>query len=243
MSEKVTATKVEKKKDYSSQQRRYTPKEESFNVATHAFGAIVCLVFSVLMIIKASAGVTEGKYGVGALVAVIAFSFSLLVMYTMSSVYHACKYGSLAKAVLRRFDYCSISILIAGSYMPYALIGLVEYGTDQPADAIWGMVIAITVAVLAVVTIVFNGISVQKFRVFTMISYVVMGWLILVRAYNLAISIGTGAFVLLLLGGIAYTLGIVVYKLRKIPYYHAIWHMFVLAGSVLMICGLYCFML
>ena len=234
---------TKEKKDYSKEQRKYTPKEEAANIVTHALGAIVCLVFSVLMIVRAAGGVADGRYGVGALVSVIAFSLALTSMYTMSSVYHASRYGSRARSVLRRFDYCSISILIAGSYMPYAVVGLIEGGTEQPADAIWGTVIASVVAALAVIVIVFNGISVQKFRVFTFISYVTMGWLIVVRIYHLYLAIGLGAFLLLLFGGVAYTVGIVFYKMRKLPYYHAIWHMFVLAGSVLMICGLYFFML
>ncbi|MBR6788417.1 MAG: hemolysin III family protein [Clostridia bacterium] len=229
----------EAKKDYSVQQRKYTAKEEFWNVLTHAVGAIVCLVFSVLMIIKTCHGIADGKYGGVALVSIIAFSVSLVVMYTMSSIYHACKYGSLAKTVLRRFDYCSISLLIAGSYMPYSLIGLVEFGTEQPADTVWGMVISLTVVTLAIVTIALNAISVQKFRIFTFISYVVMGWMIILRIYHLYLAIGITALVLLFSGGVAYTVGIAVYKLRKIPYYHAIWHMFVVAGSVLMICGMY----
>ena len=99
------------------------------------------------------------------------------------------------------------------------------------------------VLTLAVLTIVFNGISVQKFRVFTFISYVTMGWLIVVRIYHLFLAIGAVAFGLLLGGGLAYTLGLVVYKLRRLPYNHAIWHLFVLAGSVLMISGVYFCML
>ena len=163
-------------------------------------------------------------------------------MYIMSSVYHASRYGSRARSVLRRFDYCFISVLIAGSYLPYAVIGLIENGTT-PADPVWGIVIVSVVLTLAVLTIVFNGISVQKFRVFTFISYVTMGWLIVVRIYHLFLAIGAVAFGLLLGGGLAYTLGLVVYKLRRLPYNHAIWHLFVLAGSVLMISGVYFCML
>lgn len=238
----VSEVTQEKKKDYTLSQRKYSPREEFFNVATHAFGVLVCLVFGVLMIVKTAGAVTDGKYGAGALVSVIAFTVALVVMYTMSSAYHASKYGSRARSVLRRFDYCSISILIAGSYMPYAVIGLIENGTTE-ADPIWGTVIACVVGVLAVITIVLNSISVEKFRVFTFISYVAMGWLIVVRIYHLLLAIGTPAFILLMSGGVAYTLGIALYKCRKIPYNHAIWHLFVLAGSVLMICGVYFYLI
>ena len=231
-----------KKKDYTLSQRRYTPREEALNIATHALGALVCLVFGVLMIVRAAVGIAEGRHGVGALLSVIGFSVALMLMYTMSSVYHASRYGSRARSVLRRFDYCSISVLIAGSYLPYAVIGLIENGTT-PADPVWGIVIVSVVLTLAVLTIVFNGISVQKFRVFTFISYVTMGWLIVVRIYHLFLAIGAVAFGLLLGGGLAYTLGLVVYKLRRLPYNHAIWHLFVLAGSVLMISGVYFCML
>lgn len=238
----VNETTQKKKKDYALSQRKYSPREEALNVATHALGAAVCLVFGILMIVKAADAVTDGKYGSVALVSVVAFTVALVVMYTMSTVYHASKYGSRARSVLRRFDYCSISILIAGSYMPYAVIGLIEKGTTE-ADPVWGAIIACVVGVLAVITIVFNGISVEKFRIFTFVSYVVMGWLIVVRIYHLLLAIGVPAFVLLMSGGVAYTLGIVLYKCRKIPYNHAIWHLFVLAGSVLMICGVYSYLI
>lgn len=238
----VSEDKPKKQKDYTLSQRKYSPREEALNVASHALGALVCLVFGVLMIVRAAGDVADGVYGAGALISVIAFTVALVVMYTMSTVYHASKYGSRARSVLRRFDYCSISILIAGSYMPYAVIGLIEKGTD-PADPVWGTVIACVVGALAIVTIVFNGISVQKFRIFTFVSYVTMGWLIVVRIYHLFLAIGLPAFILLMAGGVAYTAGIALYKIRKIPYNHAIWHLFVLAGSVLMICGVYFYML
>ena len=231
-----------KKKDYTLSQRKYSPREEALNVASHALGAVVCLVFGILMIVKAAGAVMDGKYGAGALVSVIAFTVALVTMYTMSTVYHASKYGSRARSVLRRFDYCSISFLIAGSYMPYAVIGLIEKGTTE-TDPVWGTVIACIVGVLAIITIIFNGISVEKFRIFTFVSYVVMGWLIVVRIYHLLLAIGVPAFILLMSGGVAYTAGIALYKCRKIPYNHAIWHLFVLAGSVLMICGVYFYLI
>ena len=85
--------------------------------------------------------------------------------------------------------------------------------------------------------------SVEKFRIFTLIAYIVMGWMIIFRVYHLVLAIGVPAFILLLSGGVAYTAGVPFYKISKIPYNHAIWHLFVLAGSVLMICGVYFYLL
>lgn len=219
----------------------YSPKEEKLNIATHIFGAAVCGVFGVLMIIKSCIGVAGGEYGASAIVGTAIFTFSLLVTYIMSAIYHSCKPGTTARAVMRRFDHCSIALLIAGSYLVYSIVGLINRGTDQPADTVWGIVIASVEGVLAIVIIALNGVSVEKFKIFTLIAYIVMGWMIIFRVYHLVLALPTSAFVLLLLGGIAYTAGVPFYKIDKIPYNHAIWHLFVLAGSVLMICSvLFC---
>lgn len=217
----------------------YSPAEERLNIATHIFGAAVCGVFGVLMIVRASLGVYNGEYGPSAIAGVSVFTFSLLLAYIMSAIYHGCRAGTAARAVMRRFDHCSIAVLIAGSYLVYCIVGLINRGTSQPADAVWGIVISSVVGVLAIVVIALNGVSVEKFKVFTLIAYIVMGWMIILRIYHLVLAIGVPAFLLLLAGGVAYTAGVPFYKIDKIPYNHAIWHLFVLAGSVFMICGVY----
>lgn len=233
---------VKPKKDYASVQPKYSKKEELLNVLTHAFGAVVCFVFGVLMMLKVTEDVCAGIYGGAAVFSVAAFSVALVALYAMSSAYHASRHGTRLRSVLRRFDYCSISFLIAGSYMPYLIIGLVERGNGT-SDTVWGIVIAALVGTLAITVIVLSCISVQKFHTFNLIAYVVMGWSIVLRIYHLFVNIGWQAMVLLFSGGLVYTAGILFYKLKKIPYNHAIWHLFVLGGSVLMICGVYFYML
>lgn len=232
-----------KKKKGKKPEKVYSPEEERLNIATHIFGAAVCGVFGVLMIIKASLGASRGEYGGSAVVGAAVFTFSLLLTYVMSAIYHGCRPGSTARAVMRRFDHCSIAVLIAGSYLVYTIVGLINRGTDQPADTVWGIIIASVVGALAVVVIALNGVSVEKFRIFTLAAYIVMGWMVVVRIYHLVLAIGVPAFLLLLAGGIAYTAGVPFYKIDKIPFNHAIWHMFVLAGSVLMICGVLFYLL
>ncbi len=195
------------------------------------------------MIVTAALGVADGKYGGMAVTGVACFTAALIITYVISAIYHASRYGSALRSVMRRFDHCSIALLIAGSYLAYSIIGLIVHGTDQPADTVWGIVISSVVGLLAVIVIVFNGISVEKFKVFTFIAYIVMGWMIIFRVYHLFLAIGLPAFMLLLGGGLAYTAGTPFYKIDKIPYNHAIWHLFVLAGSVFMICGVQFYLL
>ena len=235
--------KAREKKKGTKREKMYSPEEERLNIATHIFGAAVCGVFGVLMIVRASLGVYRGSCGPSAIVGVSIFTFSLLLAYIMSAIYHGCRPGTAARAVMRRFDHCSIAVLIAGSYLVYSIVGLINRGTDQPADTVWGIVISSVVGALAVVVIALNGVSVEKFRIFTLIAYIVMGWMIIFRVYHLVLAIGVPAFILLLSGGVAYTAGVPFYKISKIPYNHAIWHLFVLAGSVLMICGVYFYLL
>ena len=243
ISETAADAKAEKARKRARAQKKYSPAEERFNIITHIFGAVVCAVFGVVMIVTAASGVAQGKYGGIAVTGVSCFTAALVLTYVISAVYHASPYGSALRNVMRRFDHCSIALLIAGSYLAYSIVGLIVHGTDQPADTVWGIVISSVVGLLAVIVIAFNGISVEKFKVFTFIAYIVMGWMIILRVYHLFLAIGLPAFMLLLGGGIAYTAGTPFYKISKIPFNHAIWHLFVLAGSVLMICGVQFYLL
>lgn len=211
-------------------QIKYSRLEEWINIITHLVGAVFAVVASVLMIIKVCVNIGTPL----SIVATCLFSLSLINLYVMSTLYHAQPVGKVRRVVFRRFDHCSVAFLIAGTYAPYMLIGL---------GGVWGIVIASVVLAMAVLVIIFNAINVNKFKVFSLIAYVLMGWACVFKIIPLYHAIGSSAFAFLLSGGIVYTLGIIFYKIKKIPLNHAIWHVFVLVGTVLHFISIYQFIL
>lgn len=224
----------ERKPAAGANQITYARGEEWTNIITHIVGGALSLVAAVLMLIRVS------KTGDGLKITSIAlYSFVLIEMYVMSALYHAQPVGRRRRAVFRRFDHCSIALLIAGTYAPFMLIGFVDLGG---AAKVWGIVIASIVLAMAILVIVFNAINVAKFRVFCMIAYVIMGWCCVMRA-DLLLRLPGHAFVFLVVGGAVYTLGILFYRIKRIPWNHAIWHFFVMAASALHFVAVYCYLL
>lgn len=194
-------------------------KEELVNSITHGLGALLSIGGTAVAIVWAA------LYGdVFSVVSAAIYGATLIILYVMSTLYHAFT-NKTVKKVFRIFDHCSIFLLIAGTYTPFTLCSLRGAFGWTIFGIIWGM---------TVLGIVFNAISIEKFKVFSMICYVVMGWLIIIAFKPLMQAIGfmPGAL-LLLLGGISYTVGIIFFVMKKIPYMHGIWHLFVLLGSVL----------
>lgn len=218
----------------SPNQIAYGRSEEITNIVSHLVGTVAAVAASVLMIVKAA--ITGNPLSV---VSISLFSASLIALYLMSTLYHSQPIGKRRRAVFRRFDHCSVALLIAGTYAPYMLIGFAGMGL---AMKIWGIVIASVVLLMAVLVVVFNAVNPHKFKVFSMIAYIVMGWACVIRVDALY-ALGVGAFWFLLGGGFAYSLGIIFYKIKKIPFNHAIWHFFVLIGSVLHFISIYFYIL
>lgn len=198
--------------------KRYTVGEEIFNSVTHGLGALLGVVGTVILIVLSAINGSSLAIGIS-----IVYGASLIVLYTMSTLYHAIA-SERAKAVLRIFDHTSIFLLIAGSYTPFCLIAL--QGNPR------GIFVAAVVWICAVVGIVLNAVSLKKTEKFSMVLYVLMGWSVILVIKDIIAVLPTPAFWLLLLGGIAYTGGIAFYAMKK-KYMHSIWHLFVLAGSVL----------
>lgn len=152
------------------------------------------------------------------------YGASLILMYTMSTLYHAIPFQR-AKRVLQVLDHASIYLLIAGSYTPITLILL--------RDSRRGLVLFAAVWTLAIVGIVFNMVDMKRFKRLSMVLYLLMGWAALLDLRGIVSMLGRTGSVLLLAGGACYTVGVVFYKLKQIRYMHGVWHLFVLAGSVL----------
>lgn len=202
---------------------KYTKGEEIFNMTSHIVGGALGIVALVLCVVFAA--VHGNGYGV---VSGAIYGVTMVILYTMSSIYHGLNPKRKAKKVFQVLDHCSIYLLIAGSYTPFALCTLREYSTAL------GWTIFGVIWFVAILGIILNSIDIKKFRVFSMICYLVMGWCIVFKINLLPELLGTAGFVLLLLGGLAYTIGAILYGLgKKHKYMHSVFHLFILLGSLL----------
>ena len=192
-------------------------RDEIANALTHGLGAAAALAGGAVLITLAAIH-GDGWQLAGAIV----FGITLLLLYTASTLYHAIQHP-IAKGRLKVFDHCAIYLLIAGTYTPFTLIGL-----RGPWG--WGLFAAIwTIALAGVVFKLFHTGRVPRLSTAL---YVAMGWLVVVAIKPMLASIDAWTLGWLLAGGVFYTLGTYFYHRESIPYAHAIWHLFVIAGSV-----------
>lgn len=201
----------------------YTKGEEIMNMVTHILGAVLGIIAVVLCVVIAASH--HNVYGI---VSGAIYGFSLILLYTMSSIYHGLKPNTTAKKVFQILDHCTIFFLIAGCYTPIALTNI------RAVDPVAGWGIFGVIWAIAVVGIVLNAIDLKRYRVFSMICYLAMGWCIIVRASLLPKVLGIPGVILLVSGGIAYTIGAMLYGVgKKHKYIHGVFHLFILLGSIL----------
>ena len=201
----------------------YSKGEEITNMVSHIVGAVFGIVALVLCVVASA--IHGNVYGV---VSSTIYGTTMIMLYTMSSIYHGLSPKLKGKKVMQIIDHCSIFLLIAGCYTPFALCTLRQY------DSVTGWVIFGVVWLTAILGIVLNSIDLKKYRVFSMICYLVMGWCIIFKINVLPELLTMKGFTLLLAGGIIYTLGAVLYGLgKKIKYMHSIFHFCILIASIL----------
>lgn len=201
----------------------YTKGEEIFNMTSHIVGAVLGIVATVLCVVFATRN--SNVYGV---VSGAIYGFTMILLYTMSSIYHGLSPKRFSKRVFQVLDHCSIFLLIAGSYTPFALCTIREY------DVLAGWTIFGVIWGLAIIGIILNSIDIKRYKIFSMICYLLMGWCIIIKANLLPQLLGINGFILLLAGGIAYTIGAILYGIgKKHKYAHSIFHLFILIGSLL----------
>ena len=192
-------------------------REERASALTHGVGATAALVAGVVLVTLAA------LHGDGwQLASAIVFSISLVLLYLASTLYHSFQ-QPVIKRRLKVFDHCAIYVLIAGTYTPFTLVGL--RGTVG-----WSLFAAIWT--LALAGVVFKLFFTGRFRKLSTLIYVAMGWLVLVAIKPVLGALDSWTFGWLVAGGVFYTLGTVFYHRESIPYAHAIWHVFCIAGSV-----------
>ena len=196
----------------------YPPGEERANILTHGIGAAVALVAGIAMVTMSIVRGGDAWQWASAIV----FSASMLMLYLASTAYHRAV-DPVRRARLKIVDHCAIYILIAGTYTPFTLTLL--RGTVG-----WTLFIAIWS--LAALGIVFKLFVTGRFKLASTLIYIAMGWLVMLYAKPVYAALSGWTFGWLLAGGLAYTLGTVFYLQKRMPYAHAIWHGFVVAGTV-----------
>lgn len=200
----------------------YTKGEERFNMISHIVGGAIGVAALVLCIVVSA--MHHNGFG---LAGSIVYGVSMIVLYTMSSVYHGLRDG-MAKRVMQVLDHCTIYLLIAGTYTPILLSAM------RPIDPRTSWMLFGAVWALAALGITLTAIDLKKYAVFSMICYLGIGWCIVFKIGLLIQAVGWGGFWLILMGGVCYTVGAVLYGMgRTKKYMHSVFHLFVIAGSVL----------
>lgn len=192
----------------------YSAKEELLNIYTHGFGFIASVVGLILLLLKPD---QDSSY----FWSVLVFGLSMCILYLASTVYHSAK-KPLHRARLKIFDHCAIYVLIAGTYTPFTLVTL-------PEDM--GLLLFSIAWTFALGGIVLKLFFTGRFDILSTILYVAMGWLIVFAYKPLIANLPEQGVQWLFTGGIAYTIGAILYSIKKIPYNHAIFHVFVLLGT------------
>lgn len=202
----------------STIKKRYTLGEEIFNSVTHGVGSLLSIAGTVVLIVFSA--INSDAFAV---VSSAVYGASLIILYTMSTLYHSIT-NEKAKKFFRIMDHNTIFFLIAGTYTPYTLavlrspLGWVLFGV------VWGA---------AAIGIVLNSIDLEKFSKISVVCYIAMGWVIIIAVKPLMNSMPFISFALLVAGGVFYTIGVIFYAIKKVKYFHSVWHIFTVIGSAL----------
>lgn len=204
-------------KSIETDERRETPAEHIANAITH--GAGFALSIACLVLLAVFAALTQGVWEV---VSCSVYGTTLVVLYLASMLYHSI-HAPRVRRVLNIIDHAAIYLLIAGTYTPYLLVPLRGALGWSLFGVIWG---------LAVLGIVFQALFIGRFKIFSTLTYLAMGWMVVATIVPLLRVLPVQAILWLVAGGLCYTLGTVFYVWQRLKFAHAIWHLFVLAGSL-----------
>ena len=196
--------------------RKYLITNEVLNAVTHGIGVVLSIVGFVFLLKKADSGLHYVSF--------IIYGVSLLLLFLASTLYHSLIFTK-AKKVFQVFDHCSIYLLIAGTYTPYCLLYI--KGTI-------GIVLLSVIWLAAIVGIVYKSLTLSKVKSVSKLStiiYNVMGWVVVIALPSLYHSVGLKGLLLLVGGGVAYTVGSVFYSMKNRRYMHVVWHLFVMLGA------------
>lgn len=210
----------------------YTKGEEYFNTISHIAGAAFGLAALIMCLF-----ISLARRDPIAVFSSTVYGISLILLYTMSSVYHGLKNGT-AKKVMQVIDHCTIYILIGGSYTPPMLCAVL------PISPVWAWIILGLVWGCAIVAIILTAIDLKKYAKFSMTCYIGMGWCVILAIKPIIEAVPPAGLLWLLAGGISYTFGAVLYGLgKKHRYMHSLFHLFVLAGSIMQFIAIFRYIL
>ena len=206
----------------TSWKRPQTTGEEIFNSVSHGIGALLALACLAVAVTFSSIGRYHSPWNI---VGTSVYGAAMFLLYLFSCLYHALV-PPRAKKVFQYFDHCAIYLLIAGTYTPICLGGIRLY---SPA---WAWRIFGVEWGLAILGILFQCFFIRRFHTLSNITYLAMGWVVLVALYPLWKALGGGMVGWLAAGGLFYSLGVIFYTRKKAKFMHAVWHLFVLAGTL-----------
>ncbi|MTD28279.1 PAQR family membrane homeostasis protein TrhA [Erwinia sorbitola] len=207
----------------------YSVAEEIANSISHGIGCLLGVIGLVLMLNQA----IDSHAGALAIVSYSLYGGSIILLFLASTLYHSIP-GEKAKFWLKKLDHSAIYLLIAGTYTPFLLVGL------RSPLAHWLMVVIWS---LALAGILFKLVFAHRFEALSLVTYMLMGWLSVIVLYQMVMRLPAGSVWLLAAGGIIYSLGVIFYVAKRIPYNHAIWHGFVLGGSLCHFLAIYLYVM
>ncbi len=210
--------------------KRYSLKEEIANSVTHGIGVLFSVVTLTILLVFAI-----WKKSAISIVSFSIYGFCSICLYLASTLYHSFQKEKL-KMILRIFDHSSIYLFIAGTYTPVALLCLKGYWRVSILIAVW------LIALSGIAFKIFTYKKFDKYNFLSLIIYILMGWLVVVPVKPMLETVPVGFLMWLLAGGLFYTVGTVFYAIKKIPFNHAIWHLFVLGGSVMHFVGIFIYL-
>ena len=201
----------------SQNPKPYSLGEEIANAVTHGIGTGLSVAGLTLLVVLA---ILHGD--VSRIVSFSIYGSSLIILYLASTLYHSFQ-NPPVKQVFRIIDHASIYLLIAGTYTPFLLLCMRGAWRWALLGVVWG---------LALVGIGFKAFFTNRFRKVSVLAYILMGWLCVIALREMLATIPSGGLILLVVGGVIYTVGIIFYVWKRVPYNHAIWHLFVMGGSI-----------
>jgi hemolysin III len=207
-------------------QRIESPGEHIANAVTHGVGFALSIACLVLLVVFASV-----RHGVWEIVSCSVYGATLVLLYLASTLYHSI-HRPRVRRVLNIIDHAAIYLLIAGTYTPYLLVPLRGTLGWSLFGVVWG---------IAIVGVVFQALFIHRFKLLSTLSYVAMGWMVVATIVPLLKVLPAMAVIWLAIGGLCYTLGVVFYAWKRLKFAHAIWHLFVLAGSICHFFGVFFF--
>ena len=219
--------KTSKKKKLNIKVPNYTLGEELFNSISHGIGALLSVAALVLMIIKSHGALAE--------VTVSLFGSTMIILYTMSCIYHALSPKLEGKKILRVIDHCNVFLLVLGTYIPMSLLGI---------GGKTGWIFFGVVSFIAVLGIIFTSVNIDKNSVIEVVCHLISGWACLVAIPKLLENMGSYGLLFLILGGLMYTIGSILYGIgSKKKYMHCIFHIFCLLGTFFHFWCIYCYLI